>query len=731
MNDKYVSILIVNRDTIFGTLILNPLKRYPYGQVMQSTGGIRILTFALLLASYFGSLFFVDLLAQTDTVYIEEILIEAKQTDNLYRTNINAESLELKNKHDVGEIFTSEPGFGVIKRGNYAMEPVLRGFKYEQVNVQYNNGCASSNACPNRMDPAISQISPEEIEKIEIIKGPYSVRYGQTFGGVINIVTKRPLKTDKFKIKGSVNGGYQSNGANIYGGVDVLMADKKYDLTLNVGYKNFGDYKSGDGEEIASSFKRIGYAMKFGYNFSEKHRVQLNWKQGFASDIKHAGLPMDAKKDNTSLLSVDYLGTNLSDLIFSLKVKAYGSDVDHEMDNELRPNYKMVHAVTPVTATIYGGRTELGLKFSGKDINYFGVDYKHIEKDGKRIREVYINPCTDPPTNFDPPKVFSDFVWQDSEMNDMGIFIENRYQVNDNLLWLTGARIDMVNYKINDPAPDFSEQYNDNIQPEVHLDISANTSLNWQISKKSKFQWAIGRGVRAPELHEMFINHFSIGMDAYEYLGNPNLKSEINYQTDIRFDQNWETGAAFVNVYYSYLNNYITARLDTTLDKMFLPCKPPLHAKRFENIDKASMTGFEAGFEIRFLKKFTYMLSMGYTYAQNISWDEPLPEVPPLTVNTSIGYKTSKFETLLSSRIAADQNRISESFAESTTLGYAVFDITFDYEPVTMLEVFASVTNIFDRNYVDHLSRSYKNMDEQSLYYEPGRSFNFGVKFKF
>jgi iron complex outermembrane receptor protein len=171
---------------------------------------------SILLVSYFANLFSTGLISQTDTVYIEEILVEAKQTDNLYRTNIQAQSLELKNKHDVGEIFSSEAGFGVIKRGNYAMEPVLRGFKYEQLNVQYNNGCTSSNACPNRMDPAISQVAPEEIEKIEIIKGPYSVRYGQTFGGVINVVTKRPLKTEKFKISGSVNGGYKSNGSNIY-----------------------------------------------------------------------------------------------------------------------------------------------------------------------------------------------------------------------------------------------------------------------------------------------------------------------------------------------------------------------------------------------------------------------------------------------------------------------------------------------------------------------------------
>jgi iron complex outermembrane receptor protein len=47
------------------------------------------------------------------------------------------------------------------------------------------------------------------------------------------------------------------------------------------------------------------------------------------------------------------------------------------------------------------------------------------------------------------------------------------------------------------------------------------------------------------------------------------------------------------------------------------------------------------------------------------------------------------------------------------------------------MDVNLAVTNVFDENYVEHLSRAYKAMDTQSLYFEPGRSFNLGVKFKF
>ena len=667
--------------------------------------------------------------SQIDTIYIEEILIVAKPTGNILKSNIAGRPLQLGNPHDVGGIFKTQPGFGVIKRGNFAMEPVLRGFKYEELNVQFNGGSTSTNACPNRMDPAVSQIAPEDIEKVEVIKGPYSVRFGPSFGGVLNIITKRPEKSEVLKFSGSVNGGYQTNGSNKYGGVSLMLVNKGYDLLFDAGYKDFGNYKSGSGQEIPSSFSRFGYSIKFGINPKSNQRIQINWKQGFAKDILHAGLPMDADFDNSSTLSADYQIDNISQSLFLLKAKVYGSYVDHEMSNTNRPNYQLVHAVTPVTAMVYGGRAELGMKVSGKDVFYFGSDYRHTGKDGTRTREIYKNACTG--DDYDPPVVKKDLVWQDSKMGDLGFFFENKYEINNSLLWLLGARLDYVQYAVDDPAPDFSELYDGNIQPDDNLNFSLNTSLTWQVSESVEVQWAAGRGVRSPELLELFINHFNVGMDAYEYVGNPNLTPEVNYQTDIRVEKRWESAMLYGDLFYSHLVNYITARVDTTLSRKFLPCMDPKHAKRFTNIDKAFMTGFEAGFEIKFLKKFRYIFGAGYTYAQNVSWDEPLSEIPPFTINNGVSYETEKIGADLKARIASDQNRISESFNESTTPGFAVFDFFLTYNPLDMLEIQFAVTNILNKNYVEHLSRPYKNQGAQCLYYEPGRSVNLGLKVKF
>ncbi len=667
--------------------------------------------------------------AQSDTLVLEEILVIAKNPLNLTKSNIAGRVIQVENPHDGGAMFINQAGFGVEKRGNYGMEPVLRGFKYSQLNVLIDGGVHSTNACPNRMDPTIAQIAPEEIEKIEVIKGPYSVRFGPSLGGIINIVNRKPDRSMDQKVAGSLEAGYQSNGGNLYSNLFVQSVLKKFDFSLNAGYKDYGNYESGSGQEIASSFSRFGYAMKMGYQFTQSQRLQLTWRQSMAKDVLYAGLPMDADKDNSSILSMDYAYTNISPLLKSFKIKAYGSYVDHEMSNTLRPAYKAVHAVSPVTATVIGGRTEFGLQSASNNLLYAGLDYKHIGKDGGRDRLVFKNTCTG--MEFDPPKYFFDKTWQDSNHDDLGLFLENKRDINENLVWTLGVRSDYISYGIKDPDAGFLEQYNNDIQPEDRFDISATTSITWFLPKGYNLFVAAARSSRSPELTELFINHLSVGMDAYEYIGNPELKSEVNYQIDARIEKNIKGLTIFTDVFYSYVQDYITAAVDTTIPRIYNACMDPKFTKQFRNVDEVFLAGFEAGFDWKFAENWHYNLSASYTYGQNVSWDEPLAEITPLTFQTALAYHAELFNAEIHGRIVDDQDRVAASFDESRTPGFAVFDFYADYKAFGALNIMFSVRNIFDKNYVEHLSRAYKGMDIQSLYFESGRSFNIGLKYSF
>ncbi|MEN8121535.1 MAG: TonB-dependent receptor [Bacteroidota bacterium] len=670
----------------------------------------------------------VDLNGQKE-IKIAEILVSGDKIE-YPESKITDEQIQLIAPRDIGDIFKSITGFGVIKRGGYAMEPVFRSFKMEQLNMMFDGCLKMAPACPNRMDPNTTHVNPGEIEKIEIVKGPYSVRSGQTMGGIINIITKRPHYTEKLEFHGEGVLGYETNGEGKTGRIALGAGNNKIDFFVTGGMKDYGNYKSGWGQEIASSFKNYDYATKLGLNIKSNQRVQLSWRQSFAKDVLHAALPMDTESDESSAFTFDYSAQKISDLIFTINLKAYYNDIDHVMSNTLRPNYNVVHAVTPVFSTSYGGKFEIGLSPTENNFVYIGTDYNYIGKDGSRTRDVYVNACSGMPVP-NPPRVFVDKVWQNSNTSIIGFYVENKNKLNEQISLNAGLRFDLSQGEILDPEEDFFNLYGSDLSTETLTDVSGMISLNYVINKQYDLQLAIGRGVRAPKITERYINHFSIGMDAYEYVGDPFLKSEKNNQVDLTLTKAGETFAFQANVFYSYMNDYISAYVDETINKKFLPCNPPANAKRFVNIDKATQYGFELSASYKIMENLSIDGNVYYTHAQNHDFDQPLAEITPLSSTVSVNYKREKFFGVLNARFVAEQNRISEKFNESPSDAFNTLDLKLGYKPWKYLEIDLGVNNIFDANYYEHLSRPYKNMDQASLFFEPGRNFLITIRAKF
>ena len=113
----------------------------------------------------------------------------------------------------------------------------------------------------------------------------------------------------------------------------------------------------------------------------------------------------------------------------------------------------------------------------------------------------------------------------------MGVFAEGNFKIADNTSLTTGIRADFIATSLNDPAPDFEALYGGSIEDETEVNVSANASIKYQ-NNGFQTQLAIGRGIRTASMIERYINHFTVGVDPYEYVGNPNLKPlklELHY----------------------------------------------------------------------------------------------------------------------------------------------------------------------------------------------------------
>ncbi|SNR52509.1 iron complex outermembrane recepter protein [Lutibacter agarilyticus] len=664
---------------------------------------------------------------QLAQIELNEIIVSSNPLEDISHSEVIVDQLKrVTQPRSVGDLFRDIKGFGIVKRGAYASEPVFRSFKYEQLNVQYDGGMKILNACPNRMDPITTHVIPEEVAKIEIVKGPFTVRFGQNFGGVINIVTNSRANTDN-GFRGSIQSGFESNGENTATAASFSYFANKVDIHVVGSYRDFGNYKDGNGTEVPSSFKTADYSVKIGVDPTENQRVQFTWRQSFARDILHAGLPMDSPFDNSLLGGIDYKLTEISEKIESFTAKVFYSYVDHLMTNEERPSFKMTDAASPVQSTTYGGKVELVIRPSEKTKIFTGIDANFIGREGNRTRIVKIMNGMPLPT----PKTFVDKIWQDATLNDVGVFGEGKFIVANNLTLTTGVRADFINTGIDDPAADFEALYGGEIKDQNEVNISANASLKYQ-HNKFQAQFALGRGVRTANMIERYINHFNVGVDPYEYVGNPNLNPEINNQIELSFMQNFKFIEIGASVFYSFLQDYISAEVNPDIPRKFMPTTPPVYAKQFINLDKAMQTGFEFNFKLKATKKLAFTSDLSYTYAQNKDFDEPLPQIPPFMAILGLKFEESNYFLALSSRLVAKQDRISTTFMEEESPSFTTVDFRAGYQPVQGLSIGAAVLNIFDEAYYEHLNYSYKNSSILSgRIYEPGRNFTVFVKYSF
>ena len=666
--------------------------------------------------------------------YLDEIILIENPLKNISHSVIAIDEAKKNSQpRTATDLFKDIPGFSIQKRSAIASEPSLRAFKYEQMNIKYDAGGKYVHACPNRMDPITAHIIPEEVRKIEVIKGPFTTRYGQTFGGIVNIVTTPEIHTDN-GLFGEIQSGFETNGNNSASRAELQYVKNKFNLTVNGEYREYGDYKDGNGVETPSGFITKSYSAKAGYNFTDNQTIRLDWRQKFGDQIIHTGLPMDSPFDDSYSLGLDYKWKSVSENIKNISFKSYYTFVDHLMTNgfdldDPRPNYPATDARTPVTSNSYGGRFEIELQPNEKSNVFYGLDLDNIYREGKKSVTANINPNTGEP--FAIPTTTIAEVWQDATTTDFGAFTEINYLINSNLAITAGARMDYVTAKIESPDPGFLAIYG-TVSDKTDVTFAGHVGLKFN-KKGWNSQLSFGRGVRTASMLERYIYRFEIGSDSRQYIGNPDLKPEVNYQTEWSISKKMKQFTIGTSAFFSYMDNYITGVLRPSLTGG-TSCggAAPMAPKQFLNVN-AYQYGFEAFVNWKIIENLSFNTNISYTKARNLSLKEPLAQVFPMAIRNELKFEKTKYWLSLRTEIVADQNDFAPSFAETATPGYEVFDFRIGYKPLKNVTLGGAILNIFDEGYYSHLNFSFKNADFNNGYriHEPGRNFSFFAKYNF
>ncbi|MCC7520908.1 MAG: TonB-dependent receptor [Flavobacteriaceae bacterium] len=674
---------------------------------------------------------------------LDEILLSSNPLEDITHSITVVDDIKKGSQpRNAAELFNDINGFSIQKRSAMASEPSLRAFKYEQMNIKFDGATKICPACPNRMDPITSHVIPEEIGKIEVVKGPYTVRFGQTFGGVVNMVTTTPSEQG---LHGSVQAGYELNGENVVTRAEIQYAKEKYDFTLNGEYRDFGNYKDGNGVETPAGFNTVSYSAKLGLVPFENHRLQLDWRQKFGKDIDHAGLPMDSPKDDSYAAALDYSIDKWTKTIQNFTLKGYYTFVDHLMNNALRPNITMMDAQTPVTSNSMGGKMEFTLRPNENALIFAGLDAEIVKRDGDRTRTVFMSPTG---VMFNPPRVFIDKVWQDATTQDFGAFAEATYKFSKHWSVTSGIRSDFVFAEVLDPAldtqaygkpmgtmvPGFENLYGSQFAKTDENTLGGNFGIKYH-KNGTLVQLAYGLGTRSASMIERYAYHMAIGVDSYEYVGNPYLRPEQNNQLELALNVNKGNLTFGAGVFYSVMKDYISAvyrNADPNFWVIFANAKP--YAKQFVNVD-ANQIGFDAFFGYKITKNISFDSNIAYTDAHNETYHEPLAKVSPFTANFSLKYETEKLWADIRTQVVSEQNKLATSFGETEiTPGHTTVDFRIGGKVYKGLNMGASVLNIFDTAYYNHLNFNYNNAFDHltgDKVYEPGRNVSVYAIYKF
>jgi iron complex outermembrane receptor protein len=679
-----------------------------------------------------------------------EIVDDHIETHAYSKVTMKEADIEQHPVRDIGDFLREIPNIHAVRKGGANLDPVIRGFKFNQLNIQVDNGLRMEGGCPNRMDPTTSHVEAGDIEAIEVVKGPFALRYGPVMGGVVNMLTINPRPFDKFQVHVKANIGYESNWNGQRQHFTILGGGQKVFFSFTGNNANYGNYTDGDDNKVSSSFRKFGFTGKLGFAPAKNHRIILMYSEFYARDVMFPSLPMDERDDNTKLYSLDYSAHDLTESFKTLTFKAYLSHVDHTMDNLSRGFSDTAAVVSNIIADRMGYKLEGGFEIGDNSHLFVGTDMYRILKDGNRDKVMIGQPR---PMMGKVPMKHED-LWNNAVIDNYGVFGEYRW--NKHLWEVVGAaRLDF-NMASSDsislmsmakPPTDLMGIKAEDTESS-YANFSASIGATRKLNENMSLGFSFGRGVRSPSMIERFIISLPVGNDNYEYIGNPSLKPEANNEFDLVYKYNNKGIGGFeVTGFYSIIQDYIGGvYLPPSVQKPLM--KSVLGVKNFENLGGAKMYGFEFSYATPNKYKLRARLTAAMTSGtidevevleidpntgkvtgSHMAQNDNLGEIPPMEANLNVSYNflNERIIPQFTFRYVAAQNNVSLAMQELTSESFTLLGLRVLYKHNANLTIVGGVNNMLDQAYYEHLNRRVLGTDRRI--YEPGRSFYINLIF--
>ncbi len=621
---------------------------------------------------------------------------------------ITAKEIKQLSPQTSADLLATIPGIKVQKSQMGGGSPVLRGMESNRV-LLVVDGVRMNNAIYRKghLQNAIT-VSPNQLDRTEIVFGPSSVIYGSdALGGVIHYFTKTPKLSSQTDVKTSFFNRYSSVNNEITNNASVEIRSKKWGSFTSISYSDFGDLKMG--KKRSHGFENWGKVFEYskntstffsqaptensdptiqrntGYNqtdllqkfyipLTDKTDLKLNFQYSTSSEIPRFDR-LDEKSGNSLKFAEWYYGPQERLLIspqFEIYPRkswmdkgtvtlAYQNVKESRIQRKFGSLNRSYRKESVSIFSINGDFMVPLSKKTNRNLNYgFEVSHNDVSSNSfGRTLDISGNQINGFSDHF---LVQSRYPDGGSSYSNYAAYIGYRQDLNSNSTINTGLRFTRTNLKASWIDQSFIVLPNTNIK----VDNSAFTATIGYVYKPTK-NWqlnsVISSGFRSPNIDD-------IGR-VREKSGNvtvPNiyLKPEFAYSTEIGIQKYFNRRKFKIgfNTYYTLLQHYIIRDEFSMNGSQILYDGELGNIVANQNRGNAYVYGYTGNYQGQLSDKITTSGFVTYTKGRTYDTKEPLSSIPPLFGQFDVNYTNNKLQFGASLRFNSKKDISDFNFTE-------------------------------------------------------------------
>lgn len=633
----------------------------------------------------------------------------------------------------ITDVLRTQPNIQMQKTAYGQGSPFLRGFTGFRTlllvdGIRMNHAVMRSG--PNQY---AALIDPLTLERAEVIFGPASVLYGSdAVGGAMNFITRSPelVPGTEVKAPSRLFQRYASAEQSSVTRVEAGVATRSFGLLLGGSLRDYDDLDAGkhqgtlEGtgyEEITGDVKIVQAVspeldLTIAFQRHHQERVPRTHSTVFSQSYRGTTVGTDLARDLTQLRDLLYgrLDWDDGETRATLTLSHHHfSETENRVRSDAREQVQgfddhMVAVAATLSTETSIGTVSTGVDYSIELVDSFFREFSSAGVPSARSR----GPVAD-----------------DSTYHLLGVFIEDRVPVTDDLDVIAGGRFTYVHVDADDVDPDPTDAMPFGSVSENFESVIGNLRAVYSATESVNLFAGVSQGFRAPNLSDL--TRFDAARSSDVEIPAPNLKPEkfITVEVGTKVDRGSVRGG--VSYYYTHIEDLIvrfptgamTLAGETIVTKdnvgdgfvhgveLYSECDLPNDLVGFGAL--SWLEGEAETFTIGTLKRKEPISRMAPASGViGVRWE---PEAPNVEIEADV--RIVNEQDRLSSRDDADTQRIPPG----GTPGYTVFGVRGSWQATPTLRVFAAVENIGNVDYRVHGSGSN----------EPGTNFIIGLDLTF